>query len=308
MGPTAHKWEYSAMRVLIFGKSGWIGGLLGELCKAKGISYQYSAHRLEMRESISAEIDSFKPTHVFNAAGLTGRPNVDWCESHKQDVVRVNVMATLSLADLCSLKGVHMTNFATGCIFEYDDEHPMGGKRFTEDDHANFHKSFYSHTKAIVEELLREIPGILTLRVRMPICEDLQHPRNFIFKISKYAKVVDVPNSMTVLNEMLPYAIEMARRGLIGIYNFTNPGVVSHNEMLQMYKEYYNQDFTWENFSLEEQAKILKAGRSNNGLDTTKMENEFPEMLDIHKSLLKYVFEPQPAMKAAKANGAPASS
>lgn len=24
-----------------------------------------------------------KPTHVFNAAGVTGRPNVDWCETHK---------------------------------------------------------------------------------------------------------------------------------------------------------------------------------------------------------------------------------
>ena len=24
-----------------------------------------------------------KPTHVLNAAGVTGRPNVDWCESHK---------------------------------------------------------------------------------------------------------------------------------------------------------------------------------------------------------------------------------
>lgn len=26
-----------------------------------------------------------KPTHVLNAAGLTGRPNVDWCEDHKVD-------------------------------------------------------------------------------------------------------------------------------------------------------------------------------------------------------------------------------
>ncbi len=24
-----------------------------------------------------------KPSHVLNAAGLTGRPNVDWCEDHK---------------------------------------------------------------------------------------------------------------------------------------------------------------------------------------------------------------------------------
>ena len=25
----------------------------------------------------------FKPTHILNAAGVTGRPNVDWCETHK---------------------------------------------------------------------------------------------------------------------------------------------------------------------------------------------------------------------------------
>lgn len=25
----------------------------------------------------------YKPTHVMNCAGLTGRPNVDWCETHK---------------------------------------------------------------------------------------------------------------------------------------------------------------------------------------------------------------------------------
>ena len=24
-----------------------------------------------------------KPTNVINAAGVTGRPNVDWCEDHK---------------------------------------------------------------------------------------------------------------------------------------------------------------------------------------------------------------------------------
>ena len=24
-----------------------------------------------------------KPTHILNAAGITGRPNVDWCEDHK---------------------------------------------------------------------------------------------------------------------------------------------------------------------------------------------------------------------------------
>jgi hypothetical protein len=44
-----------------------------------------------------------KPTHVLNAAGLTGRPNVDWCETHKvsqpaiSDVTIIGVWATLSM-------------------------------------------------------------------------------------------------------------------------------------------------------------------------------------------------------------------
>jgi hypothetical protein len=46
-------------------------------------------------------------------------------------------------------------------------------------------------------------------------------------------------------------------------------------------------------FSLEEQAKILAAGRSNNMLDTRKLEAEFPELLPIKESLLKFVFLPQ---------------
>ena len=44
----------------------------------------------------------------------TGRPNVDWCEDNKEATIRSNVVGTVNLADCCFLKGVHMTNFATG--------------------------------------------------------------------------------------------------------------------------------------------------------------------------------------------------
>ena len=168
---------------------------------------------------------------------------------------------------------------------------------------VNFHISCDGHTDDIsqilhclcllqVEELLKEYDNVCTLRVRMPISSDLNNPRNFITKIAKYDKVVNIPNSMTVLDELLPISIEMAKRNCKGIWNFTNPGVISHNEILEMYRDYIDPKFKWTNFTLEEQAKVIVAPRSNNEMDASKLKKEFPELLSIRESLIKYVFKP----------------
>ncbi|CAL9152293.1 unnamed protein product [Musa acuminata subsp. burmannicoides] len=281
------------LKFLIYGRTGWIGGLLGKLCEKQDIPYEYGRGRLEERSQLIRDIQNVKPSHVFNAAGVTGRPNVDWCESHKQETIRTNVVGTLTLADVCRENGLLLMNYATGCIFEYDARHPEGsGIGYKEEDKPNFTGSFYSKTKAMVEELLKEFDNVCTLRVRMPISSDLSNPRNFITKISRYNKVVNIPNSMTVLDELLPISIEMAKRSCRGIWNFTNPGVVSHNEILEMYKSYIDPSFKWTNFTLEEQAKVIVAPRSNNEMDASKLKREFPELLSIKDSIIKYVFEP----------------
>jgi len=318
--PQKHPYKF-----LIYGRTGWIGGLLGKICEKQGIPYEYGKGRLEERSQLLEDIRNVKPTHVFNAAGVTGRPNVDWCETHKQDTIRTNVVGTLNLADVCREQGLLMINYATGCIFEYNAKHPEGsGIGFKEEDTPNFTGSFYSKTKAMVssllsfllswdfllllhnawkltslllivvqvEELLKDYDNVCTLRVRMPISSDLSNPRNFITKIARYDKVVNIPNSMTILDELLPISIEMAKRDCRGIWNFTNPGVVSHNEILEMYKKYINPEFKWTNFTLEEQAKVIVAPRSNNEMDASKLKAEFPELLSIKDSLIKYVFEP----------------
>ena len=68
-----------------------------------------------------------------------------------------------------------------------------------------------------MEDLLANFPTTCVLRVRMPISDDLSH-RNFITKIVKYDRVVNVPNSMTCLTEMLPVSVIMAERKLTGVY------------------------------------------------------------------------------------------
>ena len=73
------------------------------------------------------------------------------------------------------------------------------------------------------EEMLRVYLDHLTvLRVRMPISDDLL-ARNFVTKITRYEKVVNIPNSMTVLTELLPASLALSERRISGIYNFTNP-------------------------------------------------------------------------------------
>ncbi len=238
--------------------------------------------RLENREDVARELDHVQPSHVLMAAGITGRPNIDWCEDNKPETIRTNVIGTLNIVDLCHDRNIHCTIYATGCIFIYDEAHPQGsGIGFTEDDKPNFDGSFYSQTKGYMEPMLKCYPNALILRVRMPVSDDLIH-RSFVTKIVKYDKVVNIPNSMTILTELLPASLAMAKKGLTGVYNFTNPGVISHNQVLDLYTKYIDPTYTYTNFTVEEQAKVIKAPRSNNELDTTKLLRDMPEGIVIH--------------------------
>jgi len=124
-----------------------------------------------------------------------------------------------------------------------------------------------------VDELTDTFPRtLLVLRLRMPISDDLS-PRSFVTKICKYRKVVDIPNSMSVLYDLLPLALRMSEARLTGRYNFTNPGTISHGQVLKMYQSKIDPSFWWEHFTEEEQAAVLKAPRSNNELDTSKLQD-----------------------------------
>ena len=70
--------------------------------------------------------------------------------------------------------------------------------------------------------------------------------------------------------------------------------MISHNEILDLYKKYIDESFTYKNFSLEEQAKVLAAGRSNNELDATKLVTKCRELgLEVPpiKESIVHVFE-----------------
>ncbi|KAF5237259.1 hypothetical protein FAUST_6170 [Fusarium austroamericanum] len=249
-------------RFLIWGETGWVAGHLKAFLEKQGKDVHTTSVRMENITQVAEELKRIQPTHVLNAAGCTGRPNVDWCEDNKAQTVRSNVIGTLTLADQCDLLGIHCTVFATGCIYQYDEKHPVGGAGFTEEDAPNFAGSFYSMTKGHVEPILSCYENVLILRLRMPVSDDL-HPRNFVTKILNYDHVVNIPNSNTILRDLLPVSISLAEHGDTGVFNFTNPGAISHNEVLTLFRDIIRPSLTWSNFSIEEQSHVIKAGRSN---------------------------------------------
>jgi hypothetical protein len=67
----------------------------------QGLKFTVSPARLENRETVIADIEKAQPTRVLNCAGVTGRPNVDWCEDHK---VCQPVHSTLKLSCFVALQ------------------------------------------------------------------------------------------------------------------------------------------------------------------------------------------------------------
>jgi len=127
--------------------------------------------------------------------------------------------------------------------------------------------------------------NVLNLRIRMPIV-NYTNPRNFVTKITKYEKICSIQNSMTYLPELLPIALDLSLNHQTGTINLTNPGTISHNEILEMYKEHVDNDFTWSNFTIEEQDKILLSARSNNKLNTDKLKEMYPGVSPIKEAVL----------------------
>ena len=263
------------MKVFIIGHNGWIGKKFCNILDDNNINYKYSNLRAE-DDNILKEILEYNTTHLYCCSGRThGCINnikyntIDYLEdpSTLKENINDNLYVPLSLALFSDKNNIHFTYIGTGCIF--DDSIT----KFNENDKPNFFGSNYSIVKGFTDMLIKQTNALI-LRIRMPISSD-NNERNFITKITKYDKICSISNSMTVLDDMLPLCLKMMINKEIGCYNFTNPGVISHNEILELYTDIIDNKFKWKNFSINEQNKILKSKRSNNHLDTSKLESKY---------------------------------
>lgn len=281
--------------ILIYGSKGWIGSQFIDILNKNNINYTEGISRVDDIDNLYQEIINIQPSHIISFIGRThGNINgkvyttIDYLEEPGKlnENIRDNLYSPLNLAIISKELNIHFTYLGTGCIFKFDENHPFGEEKngFSEKSLPNFFGSSYSIVKGYTDRLMNFFDNVLTLRIRMPITSSV-NPRNFITKITTYEKICSIPNSMTVLPELLPKIIDMMNTNKTGILNFTNPGLISHNEILKMFQEIVDPTFEWKNFSVEEQRQILACDRSNNYLDTTRLENLFPDIKNIKESI-----------------------
>ena len=263
---------------LIFG-AGWMGTQLAEHLQGSVLTQTNIADE----RAVAEELEHIAPTHVVNAAGKTGRPNVDSLESEPRSTYRSNVVGAIELASACHERGIHFTHLGSGCIYSGDNL----GRGFAEEDAPNFFGSLYSRTKALAEAALRDL-GALQLRVRLPISE-VPGPRNLLTKLLSFSEVVSVPNSITVLEDFWPSARALIEANETGVWNMVNDGVETHDELLALFCELVNPCHAFKAISPEALEPKLVAKRSNCVLSTAKLHTRGLALPDLRESLPRLV-------------------
>jgi 3,5-epimerase/4-reductase len=251
-------------KMIIFGGNGYLGGKLKELYPEAVVPKVDIADPVAVRKVLDEE----KPEIVLNAAGKTGRPNVDWCEDHKEETLRSNVTGPLVLLDECMKRKIYLVHVGSGCIY-----YGTGGNDgFTEEDPPNFTGSFYALTKAMSDQLLKPFP-VLQLRIRMPF-DGTHNDRNLLQKILKYKRVLDEKNSITYMPDFYNALQKLVEKRATGIYNIINPGPVSPYEIMMQYKKVVDPKHEFERLTVDQMHEVAKAASSNCVLSGKKLAQE----------------------------------
>lgn len=264
-------------KILIFG-AGYLGHKFADAWQGAVLS----SVDISDREAVRAALDAIRPDAVLNTAGKTGKPNVDWCESHKLPTFRSNTIGALTLAEACAEKGIHLTHLASGCIFYGPSPDPAGWR---EEDFAN-PSAFYSRTKYAADLILSQLPNVAIARLRMPI-DSQPGPRNLITKLAAYPKIIDVENSVTVVDDLLFAVGQLIEKKAEGVFHVVNEGTMKHRELIALFEELVDPTHKNEWITPDDMVRqgLAVKGRSNCILQNRRLKELGIEMRPISVAL-----------------------
>jgi dTDP-4-dehydrorhamnose reductase len=304
--------------ILLLGASGYVGQAFARELQRRRLPFM----PLSRKETDYARFDALwnflkarKPEFVINAAGYTGKPNVDACELAKADTLAGNTLLPQTIAHACAAAQIPWGHVSSGCIFtgakvtvngrtraekdlmqpawhELVDKTPLAIHGFTETDAPNFSFrdppcSFYSGTKALGEEAIAGTGQSYLWRLRIPF-DEFDSPRNYLSKMQRYAKVYDNVNSISHRADFVKACLDLwERRVPFGIYNVTNPGFVTTRQVVALIQKILKPAKPFEFWANDEEFYRLaaKTPRSNCVMDVSKLLSTGVKLRPVEEAL-----------------------
>jgi len=290
--------------ILLLGGTGYIGSAFADELRRRGQVWRTVSRRetdYTRFDALLALLRSLRPELLVNAAGYTGKPNVDACEQDRAGTLSGNVLLPQTIAHACEVAGVPWGHVSSGCIYSgaklpaadgwrpckdllrpearaVAESRPADVRGFTEDDPPNFSFadppcSFYSGSKALGEAALAGAPRCYVWRLRIPY-DEWDNPRNYLTKIQTYPKVYDNVNSISHRADFVRACLDLwAVRAPFGVYNVTNPGFVTTRQVVARIQSRVAPGRRFEFWADDEEfyRVAAKTPRSNCVLDVTKL-------------------------------------
>jgi len=290
--------------IVLLGRTGYIGGQFAQTLQERGVRF-VAPLRSEVdygQFTILREfLEKTGPEFLVNAAGYTGKPNVDACEKNWADTLQGNTLFPVAAAQACASLGIPYGHVSSGCIYSGAKIVTNGHTRierdltkpdaqtlleknrgafqgFSETDEPNFTFrqppcSFYSGTKALAEEALRGVGQGYIWRLRIPF-DRFDNPRNFLSKLRNYAKVYQNVNSLSHRADYVGACLDLwQKRAPYGTYNVTNPGFVTSRQVVELMQKILRPARSYEFWNNDEEfyRVAAKTPRSNCIMDVTKL-------------------------------------
>jgi dTDP-4-dehydrorhamnose reductase len=253
--------------ILLLGASGYIGRTFASELRRRGhcfIPLTRRAFDYTRFDFLFDYLRTMRPVFLVNAASYEPTSSGPVGEAEREKMMAANAILPQMIARVCLMTKTPWGHVSSGSVYGgakvVENGRPtiqrhLGGPEtlnlfaarpemfhgFTEFDEPNYSFrtpscNFYSGTKALAEEAIKDIGQSYVWRLRLPFNER-EESCNWLWQMQREAEVQNSINSFSHLEDCVKACLDLwDMRAPFGTYNVTNPGAMTTGHVAQEMK------------------------------------------------------------------------
>jgi dTDP-4-dehydrorhamnose reductase len=244
--------------ILLLGASGYVGRTFASELRRRGLCFIPLTRRAFDYTRFDFLFDylrTMRPVFLVNAANYESPAGGAVTAGERDKMMAANAILPQMIARVCLMTRTPWGHVSSGSVFcgakvvengqtmirrrlgdpetlRLFDSQPESFHGFTELDEPNFSFQnpscyFYSGTKALAEEAIRDIGQSYIWRLRRPFNER-EEPCNWLWQMQRHGEGRDSIHSLSHVEDCVRACLDLwEARAPFGIYNVTNPGAIT---------------------------------------------------------------------------------